>query len=85
MTPVYNKWIEHDGLGCPVVGFLVDTVHDPINQPTVTETHIARGGESWYWENYKEYTKIIRYRVHKPKGAEMLEAMLVDLPVEVVV
>ena len=97
---VFNRWINHDGTGCPVPdGYVVDIkgtwggarTHSPTTYMVQETTNPYLG---WDWSNYGKVSmvnanlivgKITRYRIHKPKGAEMLEAILTNLPAEVTV
>ena len=84
MKLVYDKWIEHDGCGCPVpCGYVVDVEFDcgPVAGISMDTVAVA-GGRSWDWSNYGMFAKVIRYRIHKPHGAEMLEQLIADLPVD---
>ncbi len=81
MTLVYGKWIDHDGTCCPVpAGFVVDLIAISSIHGEVRFTGLARGGRSWFWENYPKVTKIVRYRIHKPKSAKLIDKILCELP-----
>jgi hypothetical protein len=86
----WGPWIEHDGRGCPCVGRYVQAEHNQeitdwsgpknaiINGRFVTS--IATNGRSWIWAD--GFTKIIRYRIRKPRGMAILESLLANLPEE---
>lgn len=85
MSDEWGPWIEHDGKGCPCVGKFVHVVFDrpgisPDGTITSEEFGIAgqHGGESWLW--LPVYTRVIRYRIRKPRGLTILEELLQSLP-----
>jgi len=83
MKLIYDKWIDHDGCGCPVpCGYVADMRVD-FGWPFGIgfDTAIVMGGRSWDW-SCAETTNVIRYRIHKPHGAEILEQLIADLPVD---
>jgi len=75
MTWKFNKdgwtnWIEHDGNGCPCVGWWVmcEFVGNDVLEGVATNSHC--------WSCSHDdvlYNPIIRYRIRKPKGADILE------------
>lgn len=73
----WTDWINHDGKGCPCVGWWVEVVNYGISDTWIGIAG-SGGGKSWYWSTH--YTPVIRYRVRKPKGAEMLERLVQDMP-----
>ena len=87
----WGPWIEHDGKGCPCVGQYVQTerlkkIENWVgSSATIVDGKftwgIARGGKSWFWEN--GWTRIIRYRIRKPRGLTVLENLIADLPAPV--
>ena len=93
MTLVYDKWIEHDGRSFPVpVGYLIDFIAQQICGTKHASTLVSQNWVHWIWSECddfrsrnpnEELAKITHYLIHKPKGAEKLEAMLNDLPEEV--
>ena len=80
----WTNWIAHDGKGCPCVGWYCQDEHyGEFNDPQIKILEgITFGGGpsggSWDWSNYPKYTKIIRYRIRKPKGAELLTQLAAD-------
>ena len=78
----WTGWITHDGSGCPCVGMYTQTEHDHGDKVTLYEG-MAKGLDSWYWSDDWDrwFTKIIRYRIRKPKGLTMLENLLQEEPV----
>jgi len=85
--PEWGPWIEHDGLGCPCVGQYVHVLLDTIGMDELTgdcsdeSWGIAgdNGGESWDWSNGNWCAEIIRYRIRKPKGMQILQGLLRDV------
>lgn len=86
----WTDWIEHDGKGCPCVGWWVDTrANRPgrcVNTGVVTDAkeYLAVGKlRSWSRSNHPYFVMVVKYRIRKPKGAEMLEriAMDTDMPI----
>lgn len=81
----WTDWIVHDGKGCPCVGQMVDvvTIRNLLGDHG-RFTAIARGGRSWTWAITgappNEWQQIIRYRIRRPKGMAILNAILADLP-----
>ena len=86
----WGPWIEHDGLGCPVTGCLVQVELDDEPDfliPMVTMIgpraleYIPRAGDlnhSWFWRD--GWVWVMRYRVRKPRGLTVLEGLLENLP-----
>jgi hypothetical protein len=75
----WTDWIDHDGKGCPCVGWMVQAIHDGFFDTWIGIAG-SEGGESWDWTYSDSYAPLIRYRVRKPKGAEMLEQLVQDVP-----
>lgn len=96
MSEEWGPWIEHDGKGCPCVGqwvqaCLISTDYFSRSQGGAKEkTSEGIAGKSpWNWDwtkagklmpNGKVATKIIRYRIRKPRGLTILEELLENLP-----
>ncbi len=78
MTDEWGPWIEHDGKGCPCVGEFVHTVHH--HGYEFLGIAGSGGGRSWDWSNAPWYSRIIRYRIRKPRGLTILEGLLENLP-----
>lgn len=85
----WGPWIEHDGKGCPCEGMWVRAEYA---DGEVSE-HIAMGylwpGEGqvvncWDWGECAICDcldwRVIRYRIRKPRGMVILEALLTNLP-----
>jgi len=81
----WGPWIEHDGRVCPCGGEYVHAIHEFSYGLLKDDFGISgiHGGKSWDWSNHPEYSKIIRYRIRKPKGLTILEGILENLPKEV--
>ncbi|WP_333846930.1 hypothetical protein [Phaeobacter italicus] len=82
----WTDWIDHDGKGCPCVGWWAE-VEDNLGE--IVQGLAGAGVNSWLWYfDGKTYhcfhDPIIRYRVRKPKGAEMLEQLVqhTDMPIK---
>ena len=85
----WGPWIEHDGNGCPCVGRyvqLIDVTKSGVEG--VAEGIAGRGGGySWDWR-YSETpvpgtggkfaTKIVRYRIRRPRALRDLIALARD-------
>jgi len=86
----WGPWIDHDGKGYPecVIGRVCQATEVCRSRGVFTDVEfICLGqwpdGGSWNWNNYPETTKVIRYRIRKPKGMKILEQLLDNLPQEV--
>lgn len=89
----WGPWIEHDGKGCPCVGAFVHVVHEGFAGWFMQGQLIAgsQGGFSWDWRYWLKVppghnsmaTRVIRYRIRKPRGMTILESLLENLPEEV--
>lgn len=77
----WGPWIEHDGKGCPVGDGVAVNATDCRGRETIS--CFRYGGESWDWSNWPEYTRIIRFRIRKPRGLTILENLIADLPAPV--
>lgn len=75
MSEEWGPWIEHDGKGCPCVGMYAERIHD---RGDVVIGVVLRGGRSWEWA--PGFTRVIRYRIRKPRGLTILENLIADLP-----
>ena len=78
MSTEWGPWITHDGKGCPCVGQYVH-FFELLSTGGVESDFViagARGGKSWDWSNAPEYTRIIRYRIRKPLGMAILQAIV---------
>lgn len=89
----WTDWIDHDGNGCPCVGWWVHLVIGDVDGETPEGLDWdGPGGINDYewqgvvnkcsgsWTYDEEYFPVIKYRVRKPKGAEMLERLVQDVP-----
>ena len=70
----YGPWINHDGKGCPCLGMWVHSVH--CNGMEFEGIAGSQGGQSWDWSNYQRYSRIVRYRIRKPKGMEVIDQIM---------
>lgn len=81
MTEEWGPWIEHDGRGCPLSGPTYCRVEFADGE--VIDHFITRRSWMWDWAMCAAAgapdCRIIRYRVRKPKGLVILEAVLAGL------
>jgi hypothetical protein len=82
MSEEWGPWIEHDGGFVPhLAGYWVEgdeVFHTFVRRD---EWRVETGfGASWNWANWPEFSKIIRYRIRKPRGLTILEGLLENLP-----
>lgn len=90
MTDEWGPWIEHDGSGCPCVGYYIqieldrDAKRHPdrfiaINSRTfegLLSIDLSLGAEwSWDWG-----ARVMRYRIRRPKALLQLIEMVETLP-----
>ena len=75
MSEEWGPWAEHDGMGCPCVGMYVEVDHE-----TGSGLIIPRVSGECGWNGLPYESNVIRYRIRKPKGLQILEAILQDLP-----
>lgn len=79
MNDEWGPWIEHDGRGCPLpAGTIVEVVCE--DRFGYRRHEVGRtDGEtysSWDWSFFPELQKIVRYRSKKPRGLQILRAVL---------
>lgn len=83
MTDEWGPWIEHDGRGCPCRGFWVQAA---FRSGAIAEGVAGgfRNGICWDWSivDRQGAGVLIRYRIRKPRGMEVLER-IVAAPKEV--
>ena len=76
----WTDWIDHDGKGCPCVGWMVEVETNEYSTNGNSMQGIAGVDivHSWHWDRHRTHcaSPIHRYRVRKPKGAEMLEQLV---------
>lgn len=82
----WGPWTSHDGSGCPFpAGTIVEVLfEDAFGYRSRTVATVTGGSySSWNWETYPELKRIIRYREKRPRGMQILDAVLkdVDAPV----
>jgi hypothetical protein len=76
----WSDWIRHDGKGCPCRGHWVDT-HWSDNE-FLEGVAGSNSGDGWDWQK-EPLLHVIRYRIRKPRGMAILEALLQDMPQDV--
>jgi hypothetical protein len=89
----WGPWIEHDGKGCPVAGqYGRAECADGYEFEKVLGSWVGPSGgipiDCWDWscKNLRAFewdARVIRYRIRKPRGMAILEALLQDLPQDV--
>lgn len=95
MAEEWGPWIDHDGKGCPCVGEYVQAVELSLIRGECTFEAVAgmRGGFSWDWQWASKpvpgigslASRIIRYRIRKPRALLNLIEMVENLPANPVV
>ena len=89
MSDEWGPWIDHDGNGCPCLGMWVDSVHEGTRGRVYRVDGVAgrMGGLSWDWDNYAKLTRdgryitrVVRYRIRKPRALLDLIEMVESLP-----
>lgn len=65
------RWIDHNGLGCPVSFATIVETQDPTGErhigPAGCAMNVCEHGNSWVWESeIPESYEIVRYRVMQP-------------------
>ena len=88
----WGPWIEHDGKGCPCVGEYVQielnippaTIPSFLRQtePKLLEGIYPEGATTGAWSSVG-FTRVIRYRIRRPRGMAILNAILTNLPAPV--
>ena len=89
----WGPWIEHDGKGCPCVGQYVQAERTTFKiDECIAGADAIRDygsanvcGSAWVWIKHPDLNNdwFIRYRIRKPLGMVILEAILADLPAPV--
>lgn len=72
----WGPWIEHDGKGCPCRGEYVHIVYEDQIEFCGIAGSGEYGGKSWDWSNAGLFSRVIRYRIRKPRGLTILESVL---------
>lgn len=90
MDQEWGPWVRHHGQGMPVqAGTVVEVVTFDAIRPAKGEVRSRVGVagvdlvKSWSWATSRNYTKslpIDLYRVKRPKGLEVLQGLLVEIP-----
>lgn len=83
MNEEWGPWIEHDGKGYPteVIGRVCQVTQVCPSRGFFTDAEFVclghwQDGGSWNWGNYPETTKIIRYRIRKPRAMKLLQSIV---------
>ena len=85
MADEWGPWIEHDGRGCPLPdGVVVELVTADGERAAGIILKGEPGVNVWDWAECRAYRRwewrLLRYRIRKPRGVIVLEALLADLP-----
>lgn len=83
---LWGPWIEHDGSGCPVVGRLVNCeTFSGERFVIIAGSECRKAGvdpngpkSAWVWTK-PSLGCVIRYRVKRSRGMEILQAILKDV------
>jgi len=82
----WGPWVEHDGKGCPCVGLWVKAVLEGVPGRFFEAEGEAADEGCWRWVNWHSVapdalrtSRLIRYRIRKPKGMAVLEGILAGL------
>lgn len=89
----WGPWIEHDGKGCPCPGeYMAAIVEWEPGDTRYVEGIAEAGALSWDWSyhltkpktGFGLLSRVIRYRIRKPKGMKLVEkALNVRIPGDV--
>lgn len=88
----WGPWIEHDGRGFPleIDGFYVIVVGvytcdgAEVFKEGFVKADDVGSATSWDWSNFgrlilgRKWGKVIRYRIRKPRGMAVLDAIMAD-------
>ena len=89
MSEEWGPWIEHSGKGCPCVGVYVQALAEMEISAISGNTKMVKvsdrvmegiATEGGSWGRQEGFNRYLRYRIRKPKGLQILEAILQDLP-----
>lgn len=88
LTNEFGPWVKHDGLGRPVsAGTVVEVEVECITGLVKRSIGMAGngGGSAWDWSAFGDSTpwRVLKYRVRKPRGIDILELLVAD-PLEAV-
>ena len=92
MADEWGPWRMHHGRGFPecLRGVLIEIEVQQFTGRTKREVGITTfrtATEHWDWRNFGKcsdrgwyWARVLAYRIHKPRGALILEQILADLP-----
>ena len=92
MADQWGPWIEHDGKGCNCLGEYVQTRWEDLYDGLCAWAGIVTPlwETAFDWANYgteaadgQTWGRVIRYRIRRPRGMEVLDAVLADMPEQV--
>ncbi len=86
----WGPWIDHDGKGCPVpVGTVIEAeCHNGKWGNIESDVFHLRAGSGlrsvenpiWHEVHPEHGPAVIRYRIRRPRGLQILDAVLTSLP-----
>ena len=88
MADEWGEWIEHDGKGCPAVGFYTQiaskggVIATGIPSPQCDRPNPGCWS-AWVWSSIPDdwtHFAVIRYRTRKPRGMAILQQLVADPP-----
>ena len=92
MSDEWGPWIEHDGKSQPANGLIVHRVFasgsewiSPMGETRPSRIQTYDGpcfSSSWIWGVPGNKVPVIRYRIRKPRGLTILEAIAAKPPKE---
>lgn len=88
MSEEWTEWLDHDGMGCPCIGKLVqiEQGNGRIQEGIAGQQSMLRGvhpndpKSMWVWNWKPKAFWIIRYRIRKPRALLQLIEMVENLP-----
>lgn len=82
----WGPWINHDGNPTSkLAGNFVHVITE-VQPGKISETKLwmtGGTGKSWDWSYRSTHTRVIRYRIRKPRGLTILQGLIADAPQEV--
>lgn len=78
MSDEWGPWIKHDGKGCPCIGQYAHVVH---KCGTEQFSIVTGNPNAWEWDvDPDRWSKIVKYRIRKPRAMLILEEILARIP-----
>ena len=85
----WTEWFQHDGKGCPCVGKWVHVIWHARDGCGTEFEHdgfgiaAINGDECWRLETWPKFSRIIRFRIKRPRALHDMIQLIVDLPAPV--